>query len=213
MDRFDVPKITTDRATADMIWRKLKGINPEIDPRHKLVVLNPNASQRFPMRRMPIELFTELARRLLEDPDVYILITGVASERPDAQYICTRVASRRTLDLTGATTLKELLHVFDLAQVLVSNDSGPAHFACLTRVHVIVLFGPEIPERYRPLATSVDVVHTGYTCSPCIGPFNQRLSPCNDNLCMKSIDVEKVSALVRARLQPVLLPHQDVRRG
>jgi ADP-heptose:LPS heptosyltransferase len=214
MDRIDVPKISTDRATAAAIWQKLKAINPEIDPRHKLVVLNPNASQRFPMRRMPIELFTELARRLLEDPEVYILITGVASERPDAQYICTRVTSARALDLTGATTLKELLHVFDLAQVLVSNDSGPAHFACLTRVHVIVLFGPEIAERYRPLATSVDVVHTGYTCSPCIGPFNQRLSPCNDNVCMKTIDVQEVCELVRARLrQPVLLPEQDVRRG
>ena len=65
-----------------------------------------------------------------------------------------------------------------------------------------MLFGPEIPERYRPLAASVDVVHTGYTCSPCIGPFNQRLSPCNDNLCMKSIEIQEVCGLVRARLDP-----------
>ena len=206
-DRLDVPKIATDPVTADGIWRKLKAVNPDIDPRHKLVVLNPNASQRFPMRRMPLELFADLARRLLEDPEVYILVTGVASERPDAQYICSRVASPRVLDLTGATTMRELLHVFDLSRVLVSNDSGPAHFACLTRVHVIVLFGPEIPERYRPLAASVDVVHTGYTCSPCIGPFNQRLSPCNDNLCMKSIDIQEVCGLVRARL----FPHEDGR--
>ena len=59
-------------------------------------------------------------------------------------------------------------------------------------MHVIVFFGPEIPERYRPLATSFDVVHTGFTCSPCIGPFNQRLSPCNDNLCLKTIDIPAV---------------------
>ena len=84
--------------------------------------------------------------------------------------------------------------------MLVTNDSGPAHFAALTRIHVIVLFGPEIPERYRPLASSSDVIHTGYSCSPCIGPHNQRLSPCNDNLCMKSINVRDVSMLVRSRL-------------
>ena len=68
-------------------------------------------------------------------------------------------------------------------------------------MHVIVFFGPEIPDRYRPLATSSDVVHTGFSCSPCIGPYNQRLSPCNDNLCMKSISIQEVAVLVRSRLE------------
>ena len=207
LDCLDVPKITTDANTAADIWRKLRAINPDIGPARKVVVLNPNASGRFPMRRLPLESFTELARQLLEDPEVYLLITGVASERPDAQYICARLASPRALDLTGRTTMKELLHLFDLSHVLVTNDSGPAHFAALTRIHVVVFFGPEIPERYRPLATSWDVVHTGYSCSPCIGPHNQRLSPCNDNLCLKSIRVHEVSGLVRARLEAA--PHRS----
>jgi ADP-heptose:LPS heptosyltransferase len=199
-DRLDVPKVVTDAGAAAAIWRKLRALAPDISPSRKLVVINPNASARFPMRRLPLESFTELARQLLEDPDVFVLIIGVASEAPDARHICSHVASPRALDLTGQTTLQELLHVFDLAHVLVTNDSGPAHFAALTRIHVVVFFGPEIPERYRPLATSSDVVHTGYSCSPCIGPFNQRLSPCNDNLCLKSIDVREVVALVRSRL-------------
>jgi ADP-heptose:LPS heptosyltransferase len=201
MDCLEVPKITTDANAAADIWRKLRAIDADIGPSRKLVVLNPNASARFPMRRLPLESFTELARKLLEDPEVFVLITGVASEKPDAQYICARLGSSRVLDLTGRTTMKELLHLFDLAHVLVTNDSGPAHFAALTRIHVVVFFGPEIPERYRPLATSSDVVHTGYSCSPCIGPHNQRLSPCNDNLCMKSISIEEVSVLVRSRLE------------
>jgi ADP-heptose:LPS heptosyltransferase len=125
----------------------------------------------------------------------------VAGERADDEFMRTRLGSPRVLDLTGRTTLPELLHVFDLAHVLVTNDSGPAHFAALTRIHVIVFFGPEVPDRYRPLARSVDVVHTGFTCSPCIGPHNQRLSPCNDNLCLKSIDVREISRLVRSRLE------------
>jgi ADP-heptose:LPS heptosyltransferase len=201
MDSLEVPKITTDANAAANIWGKLRAINADIGPGRKLVVLNPNASARFPMRRLPLESFTELARKLLEDPEVFVLITGVASEKPDAQYICARVGSPRVVDLTGRTTMKELLHLFNLAHVLVTNDSGPAHFAALTRIHVIVFFGPEIPERYGPLATSLDAVHTGYSCSPCIGPHNQRLSPCNDNLCLKSISVEEVSKLVRSRLE------------
>jgi ADP-heptose:LPS heptosyltransferase len=201
MDCLDVPKIATGAAAADGIWRKLRAIHPDIGPERKVVALNPNASDKFPMRRWPLESFTELARQLLNDPDVFILITGVASEKPDAQAMCAQLGSPRALDLTGETTMTELLHLFNLAHVLITNDSGPAHFAALTRIREIVFFGPEIPERYGPLSPTADLIHTRYSCSPCIGPLNQRLSPCNDNLCLKSIRVEEIAALVRSRLE------------
>jgi ADP-heptose:LPS heptosyltransferase len=200
MDCLEVPKISADAITTATIWRKLRAIHADIGPTRKLVVLNPNASDKFPLRRLPLESFAELARRLLEDPEVFLLITGVASEKPDAQTMCAQLGSPRALDVTGQTTMTELLHLFDLAQVLVTNDSGPAHFAALTRIHEVVFFGPEIPDRYRPLTTNSDVIHTGYSCSPCIGPLNQRRSPCNDNLCLKSINIEAIAALVRSRL-------------
>ena len=203
MDCLDVPKISTDASAAAEIWRKLRAIHADIGPTRKLVVLNPNASDKFPMRRLPLESFTEIARRLLEDPQVFVLIIGVAGEKADAQYMCARLGSPRALDLTGQTTMTELLHLFDLAHVLVTNDSGPAHFAALTRIHEVVFFGPEIPDRYRPLTTNSDVIHTGYSCSPCIGPLNQRRSPCNDNLCLKSISIEEIAVLVRSRLEAV----------
>ena len=202
-DCLDVPTLVTDPGVAAEVWRKLRAMHADIGPDRKLVVLNPNASARFPMRRWPLESFTELARQLLDDPEVFVLITGVASEKADARNMCAQLGSPRALNLTGQTTMTELLHLFDLAHVLVTNDSGPAHFAALTRVHEIVFFGPEIPERYQPLKANMDVIHTGFSCSPCIGPLNQRRSPCNDNLCLKSIGVEEVAGLVRSRLEAV----------
>jgi ADP-heptose:LPS heptosyltransferase len=200
-DRLVVPKIRTSPDTAASMWAKLATFNPDLVEGCKLVVLNPNASKRFPMRRLPLASYAELARQLLTDPEVFVLVTGVAEEKPDAREICAAVGSARVIDLTGTTTMMELLHLFNLAHVLISNDSGPAHFACLTRIHVIVFFGPEVPDRYRPLATSSDVVYAGYTCSPCVGPYNQRLTPCNDNQCLKSISIPEVATLVKARLR------------
>jgi len=199
-DDLSIPGLTTDEATAAAIWRKLGALAPGIGPSKKLVVLNPNASKRFPMRRLPLDSYADLATQLLDDPDVYVLVTGVADEKPDAVQICRRANSPRMVDLTGQTTMMELLHLFNLSQVLITNDSGPAHFACLTSIHVVVFFGPELPDRYRPLARSYDVVYTGFTCSPCVSPYNQRLTACNDNLCLKTIDVREVGALVRRRL-------------
>jgi ADP-heptose:LPS heptosyltransferase len=199
-DDLSIPGLVTDEATASRLWKKLETHAQGIGPAKKLVVLNPNASKRFPMRRLPLESYADLARHLIEDPDVYVLITGLADEKPDAVHICSHVNSPRVVDLTGQTTMMELLHLFNLSRVLITNDSGPAHFACLTSVHVVVFFGPELPDRYRPLARSCDVVYAGFTCSPCVSPYNQRLTPCNDNLCLKSIDVRQVGELVRRRL-------------
>jgi ADP-heptose:LPS heptosyltransferase len=199
-DRLSIPKIVTHAADRRRVWDKLQSLSPAVTPGHKLVVLNPNASKRFPMRRLPLDDYAKVAARLLEDQGLCVVITGVADEKPDAQYICGRVASPHLIDLTGETTMTELLHLFNVADVLITNDSGPAHFACLTRVHVIVFFGPELPDRYRPLADSFDVVYAGFSCSPCVSPFNQRLTPCNNNLCLQGIDLDAVCRLVRRRL-------------
>src|SRR6186997_300506 len=104
-DDLSLPGLTTDADTAAGIWRKLEARAPGISPSKKLVVLNPNASKRFPMRRLPLDSYGDLARQLLEEPDVFVLITGVADEKPDAAHICRTVGSPRIVDLTGATTM------------------------------------------------------------------------------------------------------------
>ena len=94
-DCLEVPQVRADANIAAEIWRKLAGLAPSIGPDRKLVVVNPNASDRFPMRRLPLASFVEITRQLLNDPDVFILITGAASERPDARPICEAVGSPR----------------------------------------------------------------------------------------------------------------------
>jgi ADP-heptose:LPS heptosyltransferase len=199
-DDLSIPRITTDAATAERIWLKLQALCPGIDASKQLVIVNPNASELFLLRKLPLENYARLVQRLLEDPEVYVAITGVRREKPDAQYICAAVQSERVIDLTGETTLTELLHVFNLARMVITNDSGPAHFACLTGAHIIVFFGPELPDRFRPLSERCDVIYARYTCSPCVSPYNQRLTPCNDNLCLKTLSVDRIYEVARRRL-------------
>jgi ADP-heptose:LPS heptosyltransferase len=78
----------------------------------------------------------------------------------------------------------------------VTNDSGPAHFAALTDVHVIVFFGPETPELYRPLTDRCTVMYSNYACSPCVSAYNQRRSVCTNNRCLTTISVDTVHAAV-----------------
>ena len=167
----------------------------------RLIVVNPNASKLISIRKWPLESYARLVERLLQDPANICVLTGLTSELEDAQYILDRVKSDRLLSLTGRTSLRELIELFTMADLLVTNDSGPAHFASLTAVHVLVFFGPETPDLYRPLTANSTVIYANYACSPCVSAYNQRKSPCTNNQCLISIPVEAVHATITKILE------------
>jgi ADP-heptose:LPS heptosyltransferase len=171
----------------------------------RLVVLNANASDLLPLRKWDPGNYERLAARLIRDfPDVWVGFTGSPEEAPRVAQIARSVGSPRSVCLAGRTTLRQLLVVFGLAEVLVTNDSGPAHFAALTGVDVVALFGPETPLLFSPQGPRSHPVWAGIACSPCVNAFNNRQTRCADNVCMQRITVdqvfETVSRILAARL-------------
>jgi ADP-heptose:LPS heptosyltransferase len=130
---------------------------------------------------------------------VTLALTGAPDEAEAAKAIAKQI-SPDVLTLAGETTLRELFVVYTMADVLVTNDSGPGHFSSMTDVTSIVLFGPETPAVFGPLGPNSKIVRTNLACSPCVNAFNHRFSPCNNNVCMQEIDLEEVYRLVDDRL-------------
>lgn len=162
-------------------------------PKSGLILLNPNASDLLPLRRWPSERYVELAHRLLaKDPAVCIGFTGAPNEAAATRELVRQVGSNRCVSFAGKTTLRQLLVLYTLADVLVTNDSGPAHFATLTAIRVVTLFGPETPALFAARTPRNAVLWAGLACSPCVSAYNNRQSRCQNNLCMQSITVEQV---------------------
>jgi ADP-heptose:LPS heptosyltransferase len=166
-----------------------------------LILINPNSSDIFPLRKWPLRYFAELCVRIIKEfPRARLVITGVAAERADARFIQERVQSPRCVDFTGQTSFTELLALYGIADLMVTNDSGPAHFASLLSLPTIVLFGPETPRLYSPLGPAHHDVYANFACSPCVSVYNGKRSPCTDNRCLQSITVESVMAKVSGLL-------------
>lgn len=162
-----------------------------------IILLNPNASDMLPLRKWDTLNFIRLGQRILQDfPKSVVIITGAPSERESAEMICREIGSNRAACLAGKTTLRELLVLYTLADVLVTNDSGPGHFASMTDIHSIVLYGPETPGLFGAIGGYSHIIHAGLACSPCVNVFNHRFSPCRNNICMQSILVEQVYTVV-----------------
>ena len=189
---LDLPKIQTSPDNQENIRRKIKNLYPDFSDDHRLVLLNPNAGDMVAARRWPDEHFVALAEKLLQNPRILIVLTGAPEERPKTERLAARLDSDRVLNLAGRTSLAELIDLYNQAHLLVTNDSGPAHFASLTNVPVLVLFGPETPRIFGPLGKNVESVYLGFACSPCVSAYNQKNSPCHDNRCLQEIAPEYI---------------------
>jgi ADP-heptose:LPS heptosyltransferase len=179
--------------------------------RVRLVLVNANASELLPQRRWPAAHFVALIGQVLaEFDDVLVLLIGASEDRATTAAIAGEVGDARCVDVAGRFALAELPALFSVSTLLVSNDSGPAHFAAVGPLPVIALFGPETPVLFRPLGNA-RVITAGLPCSPCVNAGNQRRTRCTDNQCMKRIGVAEVFAAVRALLaaggQCTLLAH------
>ncbi|HEV3099690.1 MAG TPA: glycosyltransferase family 9 protein [Candidatus Udaeobacter sp.] len=166
--------------------------NPGIDAA-PLILLNPNASDLLPLRRWPFLRYVELARRLLERyPELFIVFTGAPAEAATINQLADEVGSNRVVSLAGKTTLRQVLVLYTLSEILVTNDSGPAHFASMTPIRVIALFGPETPALFAARSPNAIGLWAGIACSPCVSAYNNRQSVCHNNLCMQAITVDDV---------------------
>src|SRR5438128_4232310 len=166
--------------------------NPQIGSA-PLILLNPNASDLLPLRRWPPLRYVQLARRLLERyPEVFIVFTGAPAEAAPNNQLADDVGSDRVITLAGKTTLRQVLVLYTRSAILVTNDSGPAHFASMTPIRVVTLFGPETPALFAARSPNAIALWAGIACSPCVNAYNNRQSVCRNNLCMQAITVNDV---------------------
>jgi ADP-heptose:LPS heptosyltransferase len=163
------------------------------DGEPQIVLLNPNASDLLPLRKWPADRYVSLARRLLDAfPDIYIGLTGAPDEAGPIEAMVQEIGSPRCFSLAGKTTLRQLLVLYTLSELLITNDSGPAHFAAMTQVHTLTLFGPETPALFGARTPRAITIWQALACSPCVNAYNNRQSSCTNNVCMQKITVDRV---------------------
>jgi ADP-heptose:LPS heptosyltransferase len=184
------------------VFARLHTDFPALEGR-SLVLVSPSGGI-LPIRAWPIEHFRALCADLISDGHA-VGIIGLNEDKPFGEDLVAHCRSPRCVDLTGYTrTVRHLLALFHRASLLVANDGGPGHFAAVTPVPAIILFGPETPVLYGTLAKNSHCFHLGLPCSPCLTAYNHRASPCDgDNQCLKRITPDVVLAKAREMLRGV----------
>ena len=168
-----------------------------------IVLFNMNASDMLPQRRWPAENFVSVAQPLLNKyKNMVILATGSPDERDDVGEIVKKIDHERCVNTAGFFLFEELVPLYTRSLLMLTNDSGPAHFAAVTSLKVFVLFGPETPHLYLPLGNA-EPFYLGLPCSPCVSAANHRKTTCITRPCITGIEpvvvLEKLSSYLSVK--------------
>ena len=136
-------------------------------------------------KRWPAEAYAALADRLIEDRRDVVLI-GSKDEIDVTNDVVNRMKQKPVV-LTGKTTLDQITAVLGLVDLVVTNDTGPAHIASALGCPTIVIFGPTNPLTTRPFSPAAEMIRHPPDCAPCM------LRDCPiDHRCMTAITVDEV---------------------
>jgi predicted lipopolysaccharide heptosyltransferase III len=192
-DRTPV-EMPEDSHAVDAVRRRLREAG--VDEQAPIVVIHVSAGN--PFRRWPPEHFAHVAASLARTAAARrIIITSGPSESGAANAIALRArelagTSGAQIIRCGEFDLSELRALVGRAALFIGGDSGPMHIAATTRVPVVALFGPTLPERsmpWRRAGLRAIAVDAGpLPCRPC----HQRHCVPGDFRCLTSVTPAQV---------------------
>lgn len=149
-------------------------------------------------KRWPAERYAALADRLIDDFGADVLLIGSPAETEVSREVVGKMHNQPHV-LTGQTDLAQLVAVLSLVDLLITNDTGPAHIASALSRPTLVIFGPTNPLTTRPFSPYGVIVREPPDCAPCM------LRDCPiDHRCLTAISPDDVFARARSLLSDKL---------
>ena len=185
-----------------LIQNGVTGISgTELDQRDRPVIALCPGSTNSRAKRWPSERFAQLADLLIDELAAEVILIGSKSEAEVSQEVQQQMHNRCTM-LTGKTDLAQLVSVLSVVDLVVTNDTGPAHIASALNTPTLVIFGPTNPLTTRPFSASGEIMREPPDCAPCM------LRDCPiDHRCMTAISPQQVlgraQVMLRKRVQAV----------
>jgi len=164
---------------------------PENGP---MVVVHPGCS--MPARTYPWEMYAEVADLLLEELGCRVVLTGDARETELVELVQGRMRGR-TYSMAGRTSFREFAALLSLADLVVTNNTGPAHVAAAVKTPVVDLFAlTNPPHQWGPWGVPHRILNHPVPCALCYS----RICPHHQE-CLRGVDPTDVVQAARELLE------------
>jgi len=158
-----------------------------LDRAKPLVVLVPGGTFG-PSKLWPPEYFAQAGDFLAEKYRAQVVIIAGPGEESIALRIESLMHNRPFIFTQEDISLEYLKAIIGDAALVVTNDTGPRHFAVAFGIPVVVMMGSTDPRYTNYDLEKTKLLQERLECSPC----QLKVCPTADNRCMVNITPEKV---------------------
>lgn len=164
----------------------------------KQVVLVPGTT--WDTKVWPADKWAELAIRLFDSFQLRtILVGGPGESLPNQkieQQILRSAPQAQPLNLTGKTSLGELICLYRQANLVIGADTGPLHLAAaVAATPVIAIVGATPSVRNGPYGQDCWSIELSLNCQPCF----KKVCPLGTHACLQDLTAEYVFEAIVAR--------------
>ncbi len=171
-------------------WRDTRPPEEFIPANTPYAVLNPGSNEYG--RRWPLSKYRELAEKLATK-DLHVIFVGGRGEHPGD----INTTNARIIDLIGKTNLPQLLDLMNHADLVVSNDTGPAHLSIALGTPSVVIvggghFGCFVPYPEGVCPDNARFVYHRMDCYHCFWNCPKRASKFEVFPCVEAVETHEV---------------------
>ncbi len=184
------PRLVLSPKEQEAGWAQLRALG--VMEGDVLIGVNPGSTYGSAKRWFP-ERFAQAAQQALQQASrtfgrpAKVVIIGAPGEESLGKHIAHQMQDQ-PIQLSGKTSIRELMAVLQRCALLITNDTGPMHVAAALGVPIVAVFGPTDSATTSPMGSPATLIRQPVDCAPCL------LRECPiDHRCMERVDVKDVA--------------------
>lgn len=178
-----------------------------VAPTDRLVGLNPGASFGA-SKCWPAEYFARLAHRCRHELNAKVIVFSGPGEDEIVQAIVETAGTDLIDTRPDRVDLELLKPLVQRCDLMITNDTGPRHYAVAFEVPTVVIMGPTDPRYTDANLDGTVVVRKDLDCSPC----HQKTCP-REHECMRQIEPAEVFDAAGGLLQTSTRVREEIRNS
>lgn len=148
----------------DEVLNKVKKLTSDF-PRPFIIISPAGENDKFRKGRIwRFEKWNELSNKLVEKYGGTVLVVG---SKPEGELHKKYLNIKKSKIFSGELTLDESIHLFSLADLFISGDSGPLHIASALGIKTLGIYGSTSPVFCAPYGKNGSVFQTPCECNSC----------------------------------------------
>ncbi len=180
---------------------EIKSFLPELVSRQKHVLIH--AAAAHPDKLYPLESWAEIVNKLKTNYGLKSVFTGAKGDYELYEHL-RELSKVDCLNLAGKLSLRQSMALYQLMQLSICVDSGPAHLSASVDTPTLAIFGPTDPVRWRPYGDQHDAIYdASLNCRPCHYDKTCIDRPCLTQLSPSIVLERAISMYQRASLQAI----------